>query len=162
SSSAEASDPGFTGVLRGLAIYGTNLFIAVPDGRLVALEAATGKEVWSTAVFDPATGFRLAAAPVIARGGKVITALSNCWRYGEDKCAIVGYDAQTGRELWRTRTVPKPGEPGSESWGDLPYTYRIGVDMWMSGSYDPDLNLVYWSTAQAKPWARASRGTDGD
>ena len=151
-----------SGTLRGMAIYGDRVFVTVPDGRLVALDAQTGKEAWSTTVAKPGTGHRFAAAPVIARGGKIVSTLTNCTRFVEEKCAIVGHDAETGRQLWRTATIPEPGTPGFETWGDLPYVYRAGADMWIPGSYDPELNLVYWSTAQAKPWARASRGTDGD
>ena len=67
-----------------------------------------------------------------------------------------------GKELWRTSTIARPGEPGGDSWGDVPLLYRAGADSWITGSYDPASNLVYWSTAQAKPWSRAARGTDGD
>lgn len=152
-----------SGTLRGgTALYGQHLIVAVPDGRLVALDARTGKEAWSTPVAKQGSGHRFGAAPVVARGGRIVSALSNCSRFQEEKCAIFGHDAKTGAQLWRTETIPKPGTTGFESWGDLPYLYRSGVDMWMPGSYDPDLNLVYWSTAQAKPWARASRGTNGD
>ena len=63
--------------------------------------------------------------------------------------------------MWRTHTIAKPGESSSETWGDVPYVYRAGTGMWIPGSYDPDLNLVYWSTSQAKPWHRLARGTDG-
>src|SRR5207253_9288307 len=79
-----------------------------------------------------------------------------------EKGAITGHDARTGKELWRTPTIAAPGEPGGDSWGDVPLLYRAGADSWITGSYDPALNLVYWSTAQAKPWSRAARGTDGD
>ena len=62
--------------------------------------------------------------------------------------------------MWRTSTIARPGEPGGETWGDLPLQFRACSDAWISGSYDPRTNLVYWGTAQAKPWARAVRGTD--
>jgi len=64
--------------------------------------------------------------------------------------------------VWRTSTIARPGEPGGDTWGDLPLTFRAGGDAWIPGSYDPETNLIYWATAQAKPWARAARGTDGD
>jgi alcohol dehydrogenase (cytochrome c) len=91
----------------------------------------------------------------------VIAGITGCTRYKEDVCFITGHDAQTGKELWRTSTIARPGEPGGETWGDLPLTFRAGSDAWIPGSYDPDANLVYWGTAQAKPWARVTRGTDG-
>jgi alcohol dehydrogenase (cytochrome c) len=63
--------------------------------------------------------------------------------------------------VWRTSSIARPGEPGGDTWGDLPLQFRAGGDMWIAGSYDPDTNLIYWGTAQAKPWARAARGTEG-
>jgi alcohol dehydrogenase (cytochrome c) len=88
--------------------------------------------------------------------------MTSCERYKNDICFISAHDPQTGKELWRTSTVARPGEPGGETWGDLPLNRRAGSDVWITGSYDAKLNLTYWSTAQAKPWARVSRGTDGD
>jgi alcohol dehydrogenase (cytochrome c) len=64
--------------------------------------------------------------------------------------------------VWRTSTIARPGDPGGDTWGDLPLAFRAGGDAWIPGSYDPQTNLVYWSTSQAKPWARVSRGTDSD
>ena len=87
--------------------------------------------------------------------------MTGCSRYKDDVCFISGHDAATGKELWRTSTVARPDEPGGDTWGDLPLMFRAGSDAWIPGSYDPDANLVYWGTAQAKPWARAVRGTDG-
>jgi alcohol dehydrogenase (cytochrome c) len=87
--------------------------------------------------------------------------ITGCSRYKNDVCFITGLDANTGKQIWRTSTIARPGEPGGETWGDLPLMYRAGGDAWIPGSYDPEANLVYWGTAQAKPWARAVRGTDG-
>jgi alcohol dehydrogenase (cytochrome c) len=92
----------------------------------------------------------------------VIAGMTGCSRYKEDVCFISAYDAATGKEVWKTSTIARPGEPGGDTWGDLPLHLRAGSDAWIPGSYDPDTNLVYWATAQAKPWARAVRGTDGD
>ena len=79
-----------------------------------------------------------------------------------DVCFISAHDAQSGIEVWRTATIARPGEPGGESWGDLPLVFRAGSDAWIPGSYDPTTNLIYWGTSQAKPWTRFARGTDGD
>ncbi len=98
--------------------------------------------------------------PIVVRG-KVIAGITGCSRYKEEACFLAGLDARTGKELWRTSSIARPGEPGGDTWGDLPLQFRAGGDMWMSGSYDPETGLVYWGTAQAKPWARAVRGTDG-
>ena len=149
------------GTVRGIAIYQDRIFVNVPDGRVVALDARTGAVAWSRQVPDAPSSMGFNTAPLAIRG-KVISAMTRCARFVEEKCAIVAHDAMTGREVWRTQTIPKPGEPAFDSWGDVPYLYRAGVEMWIPGSYDPDLNLVYWSTAQAKPWTRAARGTDGD
>jgi alcohol dehydrogenase (cytochrome c) len=92
----------------------------------------------------------------------VIAGINGCSHYKEDVCFISGRDAATGKELWRTSTIARPGEPGGETWGDLPLHFRAGGDAWIAGSYDPETNLIYWGTAQAKPWARVVRGTDGD
>ena len=92
----------------------------------------------------------------------MIAGITGCRRYKEDICSSTGHDAATGKELWRTSTVARPGEPGGETRGDLPLAFREGSDAWISGSYDPGANLVYWGTAQAKPRARAVCGTDGD
>ena len=64
--------------------------------------------------------------------------------------------------MWRTSTVALPGEPGGDTWGDTPLVFRIGGDSWTAGSYDPGTDLIYWATAQAKPWARFQRGHSGD
>ena len=148
--------------VRGMAIYDDKVFVNVPDGRLVALNARTGAVVWMTQMVPPDSSFRFATAPVIARGGIVVSAMSSCSRFIDEKCALIAHDAATGNELWRTQTIPRPGEPGADSWGEVPYLYRAGTEMWIPGSYDPELHLIYWSTSQAKPWIRAGRGTDGD
>ena len=147
--------------MRGMAIYGDKVFVNVPDGRLVALDAHTGAVAWATEMVPADSGFRFSTAPVIAKGGVVVSAMDGCSRYIEEKCAIVAHDADTGQLMWRTPTIPDPGTPGSDSWGDVPHLYRAGTEMWIPGSYDPELHLVYWSTSQPKPWTRVGRGTDG-
>ena len=147
--------------VRNLAIYDDKIYMTTGDAHVVALDARTGKVVWNVAVADASLGFSTAAGPV-AVPGKIVTSLSSCSRYSSEKCAIVALDARTGKEVWRTLTVPRPGDPGSDTWGDLAFEFRAGTEMWMAGSYDPEQNLVIWSTAQAKPWTRYQRGTDGD
>ena len=149
------------GVQRNIAIFGDKIFGATNDAHLIALDARTGKLVWDTQVADSKLGYEYTSGPIVVRG-KVIAGMTGCSRYKEDVCFISGHDAATGKQLWRTSTVARPGEPGGETWGDLPLGLRAGGDAWIPGSYDPEANLVYWSTAQAKPWARAVRGTDGD
>ncbi len=149
------------GVQKNIAIFGDKLFAAMPNATIVALDARTGRQVWETQTADPDLGYRYTAGPIIANG-KVITGIAGCGRYKDDVCFITGHDPGTGEELWRTSTVARPGEPGGDSWGDLPLRFRAGSDAWIAGSYDPEAKLVYWATAQAKPWARAVRGTEGD
>ena len=80
-----------------------------------------------------------------------------CDQYREEKCFISAYDAQTGKLAWKFYTIAKDGEPGGDSWGKLSNLFRAGGDTWITGSYDPDLNLTYWGVAQSKPWMRVSR-----
>ena len=149
------------GVQKNIAIYGDMIYAATGDASIVAVDARTGREVWKTAVADPGLGYFYVAGPIVAHG-KLITGISGCERYKDDVCFITGHDAITGQELWRTSTIARPGEPGGDSWGDLPLRFRAGSDAWIAGSYDAETNLVYWATSQAKPWARAVRGTAGD
>ncbi len=143
--------------LRNLAIYGENIFVATRDAYMVALNARTGETVWETQIADYHQGFTNAAGPMVVEG-KVLNGINGCTRFVEESCFITAHDAATGEELWRTYTVARPGEPGGDTWGDLPLVLRGGVDVWNTGSYDPELGLVYWGTAQAKPWVAASRG----
>jgi alcohol dehydrogenase (cytochrome c) len=148
------------GIQRSLAIFGDRIFGTTGDAHIVALDARSGRLVWNTTVADAKLGYGYTSGPIVVRG-KVIAGIGGCSRYKDDVCFITGHDAATGKELWRTSTIARPGEPGGETWGDLPLKFRAGSDAWIPGSYDPDANLVYWGTAQAKPWARAVRGTDG-
>jgi alcohol dehydrogenase (cytochrome c) len=148
------------GIQRNVAIFGDKIFGTTNDAHIVALDARTGKLVWDVTVADEKLGYEYTSGPIVVRG-KVIAGISGCSRYKNDVCFITGHDAQTGKEIWRTSTIARPGEPGGETWGDLPLQFRAGGDAWIPGSYDAEANLVYWGTAQAKPWARAVRGTDG-
>ena len=149
------------GIQRNVAIYGDKIFATTGDAHIVALDARTGTLVWDIKVANPQLGYEYTSGPIVVRG-KVIAGITGCTRYKDDVCFITGHDAATGKELWRTSTIARPGEPGGDTWGDLPLTFRAGGDAWISGSYDPETNLIYWGTAQAKPWARVARGTDGD
>jgi alcohol dehydrogenase (cytochrome c) len=149
------------GIQRNLAIFGDRIFGTTNDAHLIALDARTGKRVWDVTVADSKLGYSYTSGPIVVRG-KVIAGMTGCSRYKDDVCFISAHDASTGKEVWRTSTIARPGDPGGETWGDLPLNLRAGGDAWIPGSYDAEANLVYWGTAQAKPWARAVRGTDGD
>ena len=146
------------GSIRNIAIYDDKLIVSATDAKLHALDARTGRLIWSTAVEDRAKGFTLAAGAIVARG-KVISGLQSCTRYGPDRCFISAYDVNTGKLAWKFYTIAHSGEPGGDSWGKLPDIFRKGGETWITGSYDPELNLTYWGIAQAKPWMPATRGT---
>ncbi len=140
--------------MRGMSLYDDKLFVALSNAHLVALDARTGKVVWDVPMPD---GRGSSSGPLVARG-KVIQGMGGCQQYIAQKCFISAYDAATGKQLWRFNTVAVDGEPGGDSWGALSSLYRAGGETWITGSYDPDLNLTYWGTAQAKPWMPISRG----
>ena len=153
--------PGYSGTSRNLAIYGEQLFLATPDARLIALDARTGEQVWETVIADHADGFRNTSGPLVA-GGTLVQGLSGCDRFTRESCFISGYDPATGEQRWRFNTTARSDEPGGNTWANLPDYLRAGGDTWITGSYDPDLDRVYFGVAQAKPWAAISRGMTGD
>ena len=142
---------GLISVNRNIAIYGNTIIDTANDDYIFALNAATGALVWETQIFDykinPA---RHSAGPIVANG-KVISGRSCRPMRGPEACAIIAHDARTGEELWRRRLIPGPGEPGNETWGDVPFEERSHVGSWMVPSYDPDLNLVYVGTSVTSP-----------
>ena len=142
---------GLISVNRNIAIYGNTIIDTANDDYIFALNAETGTLTWETQIFDytknPA---RHSAGPIIANG-KVISGRSCRPMRGPDACAIIAHDARTGEELWRRQLIPKPGEPGDETWGDVPYEERAHVGSWMVPSYDADLNLVYVGTSVTSP-----------
>ncbi len=145
------------GATRGLALYDDKVFLSTYDAAIVAIDARTGEQVWRTVKADYTQGYTQTSTPIIANG-VVVSGINGCERFTDDGCFIMGHDPATGEELWRTSTIALPGDPNSGSWGDMPPHLRGGGDSWIPGSYDPDLDLFYIGTAQAKPWVAASRG----
>ena len=139
--------------MRGMSLYDDKLFVQ-SAGRLVALSAETGETVWNVEMPDSNNS---SSGPLVGNG-IVVQGMGGCQTYGEQKCFISGYDADSGEQLWRFHTVATSIDPGGDTWGDLPDEYRAGGETWITGSYDPALGLTYWGTAQAKPWMPASRG----
>lgn len=142
--------------MRNIAIYGDNIIQATTDARLIALDARTGEQVWETAVADSSKGFSNSSGPIVA-DGKVILGLAGCARYIPEDCYISAHDANTGELAWRFNTIAKMNEPGGDTWGELADVFRAGGETWITGSYDPELKLTYWGTAQQKPWVPVSR-----
>ena len=144
------------GAMRSMALYQDKLFVATTDARLVALDARNGTLVWDVAVADRDKGFTNTSGPIVING-KVLQGLARCERFGPERCYISAYDAGTGTLSWRFNTVAERGERGGDTWGGVENRFRKGGETWITGSYDPDLNLTYWGVAQAKPWVAASR-----
>lgn len=154
-------DDTFRSRTRSLAIYGDKIYVTTNDAHLIALDAKTGEVVWDHIVADWTKGYRYTSGAIVVKG-QIVAGITGCERYKEGGCFISAHDPETGKELWRTSTIANPGEPGGDTWGDLPTMFRAGGDAWIAGSYDSDLDRIYWGTSQAKPWARLSRKTDGD
>ena len=143
---------------RGVALYGDKVYFASADCVLVALDVKTGKEVWTAKVDDYKKAYYMSLAPLVV-DGKVILGASG----GElgVRGFVAAMDAETGKELWKTYTVPAPGEPGSETWpagGD--HYKRGGGAIWVTGTYDPETNLTFWGTGNAAPWFGDQRPGD--
>ena len=145
------------GPTRNIALYGDKLFMATYDAALIAIDVRTGKLVWRTVKADYRDGLTHTSGPIVANG-VIVSGINGCERFVVSGCFITGHDPETGEELWRTSTIALPGDPNSNSWGDLEPTLRAGGDTWIPGSYDAALNLFYIGTSQAKPWVAASRG----
>ncbi len=136
---------------RNIAIYDRLIINTSDDDYAVGLDATTGEIAWETQIFDyTVTPAGHSSGPIIA-DGKVISGRSCRPLGGPESCVIVAHDALTGEELWRRRTVPAPGEPGDETWGDVPFEKRIHVGTWMPPSYDPELRLIYQGTSVTSP-----------
>ena len=141
---------------RGVAYANGKIFVTRLDAKLVALDAASGKELWSATVMDYKKGHAITSPPLIVKD-LVVTGFAG-GEYGV-RGALQAYRQDTGEQVWKTYTIPGPGEPGFESWkGDSWKTG--GGSTWYVGSYDPKFNLVYWSTSNAGPWGGHTRGND--
>ncbi len=135
---------------RNIAIYGNTIISTSQDNQVYALDAQTGKLAWETPVLDPTKPANASSGPIIANG-KVIAGRQCQPGATHEGCVITAHDAKTGKELWRARTIPRPGEPGDETWGGVPMEQRWHVGTWMVPSYDPELNLIYIGTSVTIP-----------
>ena len=143
---------------RGVAILGDTLFMGTLDAHLVAIDTRSGKPIWDVPVAPyKETGYSITMAPLVVKD-KIIVGM------GGAELGIRGFlaafDARTGKELWRRYTIPAPGEPGSETWTGEAWR-NGGASIWVTGSYDPELNLMYWGTGNPGPdWNPAQRPGD--
>ena len=144
----DVGDAGLRTNNRNIAIYDNLIIDTSIDGYVFALDAGTGDLVWETEILDYETYRpKQGSGPIIANG-KVISGRA-CRK--PESCVITAHDARTGEELWRRRTIPAPGEPGDETWGDVSFEDRQHVGTWMVPSYDPELNLIYVGTSVTSP-----------
>ena len=143
---------------RGLAILGNTLFMGTLDAQLIAIDARSGRPIWKTEVASTKDGYSITHAPLVVKD-KVIVGVGG-GEYGI-RGFIAAYDAATGKEAWRFYTIPAPGEPGSETWQSCSQAANTfcdpnawihgGGSIWMTGSYDPQLNLTYWGVGNVGP-----------
>ena len=141
---------------RGVALWGERVYMATSDAKLVAFEARTGEVAWEAEVEDYHNGYYITMAP-LAANGKIMVGVSG----GERgiRGFVAAYDADSGDEVWKTYTIPGPGEFGNDSWpGD---TWQTGgAPSWITGTYDPELNQTYWGTGNPGPWIGEARPGD--
>ena len=127
------------------------------DAHLVAIDAKSGRMIWNTKVAENAQGYALPVSPLVVKD-KVIVGVAG-GEFGI-RGFIAAYDAETGKEAWRFHIIPEPGEPGHDTWPGNSWEHG-GGSVWVTGSYDPALNLVYWGTGNPGPdWNAAQRKGD--
>jgi alcohol dehydrogenase (cytochrome c) len=134
-------------VNRGLAILGDTLFMGTIDGHLLALDAKSGKPIWNVTVAKAEAGYSLMHAPLVVKD-KVIVGVAG-GEFGI-RGFLAAYDARTGKQEWKFNTIPGPGEPGHETWSGDSWMHG-GASVWVTGSYDEQLNLTYWGIGNPGP-----------
>jgi len=143
---------------KGAAIYNGKVFRTTLDAHVIAYDAKDGKELWKSKAAEWKEGFSLTVAPLIANG-VLVTGISGA-EFGI-RGFIDGWDPETGKHLWRRYTIPARGEKGNDTWPQNNNAWEIGGgSSWITGSYDPELDLMYWGIGNPAPWASQSR--DGD
>jgi alcohol dehydrogenase (cytochrome c) len=142
---------------RGIALYGDKVYYAAGEAVLVALDAKTGKEVWTTEVADNRASYYITLAPLVA--GDAVMVGASGGEFGI-RGFVAAFNPETGKELWRTYTVPAPGEPGSETWPKGDEWKTGGAPVWVTGNYDPETNLAYFGTGNGSPTIGDNRPGD--
>ncbi len=154
---AQESRPCCGRVNRGVAILGNTLFMGTIDAQLIAIDAISGQPIWQTSVAEPGAGYALTLSPLVVKD-KVVVGIAG-GEYGI-RGFISAYDVATGDEAWKFYTIPGPGEPGHETWQGDDWKYG-GASAWITGSYDPDVDLIYWGIGNPGPdWNPEQRPGD--
>jgi alcohol dehydrogenase (cytochrome c) len=133
---------------RGLAILGDRLFMATVDAQLLAIDAKNGKPLWKTRVADSALRYAMTLAPLVVKDKVIVGVAGGEWGI---RGFLAAYDAKSGKEAWRFNTIPGPGEFGHDTWPSGDAWTHGGGPVWVTGSYDPELNLTYWGTGNPAP-----------
>ena len=134
-------------VNRGLAMLGHTLFMGTIDGNLIAVDARDGRLLWMTPLGRPEAGYSVTVAPLVVKDKVIVGPAGG--EYGINGF-LAAYDPPTGKQIWKFRTVPEPGEPGNETWAGDSWMHGSG-SIWTTGSYDPALNLIYWGVGNPGP-----------
>ena len=143
---------------RALAIGGNKLIVPTTDMHLLALDVKTGAVIWDVVTDDARTSRRVYNGGPLVVKGKVIMGASGC-APGIAGCFITAHDLETGKQLWRFNTIAQPGEPGGDTWNNVPAERRWGASVWLPPSYDPELDLLFVGTGSPFPWSSEDRGT---
>lgn len=149
--------------VRNLAIYQDKVYVTTQDAHLLALDAASGKLIWEVQTGDYKNRVNYSTGP-IAGDGRIFAGLT-CGGVTRRACSVGAFDAKTGRPLWTRESVAGPADPASHqaTWRGVPFERRTKASFWMTGSYDPELQLLYWSTASTQPYPEILRGSgDGE
>ncbi|UYQ70796.1 PQQ-binding-like beta-propeller repeat protein [Pelagibacterium flavum] len=136
---------------RSKAIYDDKLIIATRDAHLIALDAKTGQLIWDKTVANYEHGFAFSSGPIVANG-VVVQGMTGCSNAQPGGCFFTGHDVDTGEELWRVHTIARGDTPEGNSWNGLPLESRYGASAWITGSYDPEQNLIFAGVGQPYPW----------
>jgi alcohol dehydrogenase (cytochrome c) len=146
---------------RGIALYGDKVYYAAGEAVLVALDAKTGKEVWTTEVADNRSAYYITLAPLVAgRGDNVAVMVGASGGEFGIRGFVAAFNPETAKELWRTYTVPAPGEPGGETWPKGDQWKTGGAPVWVTGNYDPETNLAFFGTGNGSPTIGDNRPGD--
>jgi PQQ-dependent dehydrogenase (methanol/ethanol family) len=143
---------------RNVSIYDDKIFLATNDAFQIALEAKTGRVLWEIRRADYKDQVAQTTGPIVVKGKLLNGSRCNPSSPLPGGCFITAHEAEFGEPVWRVNVIARPGEPGGDTWGGLPMEARRHASAWMPGSFDPELNLVYWGTGVTAPVAEKLRG----